>query len=177
MKKLQKVGGRQKKPSDSSTPKDQDPGSRPQNIVKSLRIISRVIRAHSKLVEESTGMNATQLWMLWEIYNAPGIKVSVLADILSMHQTTCSNMLDKLQQKDLIRRDRGGPDQRAVHLYATDKGAQVVANAPRPAQSVIVDVLQRIPDEVLANMEDSLGKLVDALHLKEKHADMRPVDL
>lgn len=147
------------------------------NILKSLRIIFRTIRAHAKSVEKTTGINSTQLWMLWEIFKTPGLKVTKLADILSIHQTTCSNMLDKLQGKDLIRRDRNGPDQRVVHIYLTEQGSRILAHAPQPTQGVIFEALERMPDDVLVNLEDSLAKLVEALQTDAKEAALKPIDL
>jgi len=128
-------------------------------------------------VEKESGVSSTQLWMLWEIYNAPGMKVTELAEVLSIHQSTCSNILDKLQQKNLIKRDRQGPDQRVVHLYLTEKGTGLLAHAPRPARGAIADVLQRLPDEVLAGIEGSLDNLVEALHVTEKDSDLKPLEL
>lgn len=148
-----------------------------QNILKCLRIVFRSVQAHSRLVEKKTGVSSTQLWMLWEISNLPGLKVTDLAEVLSIHQSTCSNILDKLQQKKLIKKERSGPDQRVVHLYLTRKGTGLLAQAPRPAQGAIVDVLQRLPDDILVNMEDSVGKLAGALHITEKDAELRPLNL
>lgn len=177
MEESEQVGRQQNKSEGSLTKEEHKPVERSQNILKSLRIIFNAIRAHAKSVEKKTGINSTQLWMLWEIFNTPGLKVTKLAGILSIHQTTCSNMLDKLQQKDLIRRDRGGPDQRVVHIYLTEKGSRLLDHAPQPTQGVIFETLLRMPDDVVANVEDSLGKLVGALQLDKKDAALKPIDL
>ena len=150
---------------------------REQNILKSFRIIFRSIQAHSRMVERKSGVNSTQLWMLWEIFNNPGMKVTTLADILSIHQSTCSNILDKLQQKDLLKRDRNGPDQRVVHLNLTERGIELMVNAPQPARGAVADALQHLPDELLASMENSLGKLVETLQVKVEDAALKPLDL
>lgn len=148
-----------------------------QNVLKSLRIIFRSIQAHSRLVQKESGVSSTQLWMLWEIFNTPGMKVTELAGVLSIHQSTCSNILDKLQRKKLIKRDRSGPDQRVVKLYLTEKGTQLLAQAPRPAQGAIAVVLQKLPDEILTNMDESLSSLVGVLDVAEKDSDLKPLDL
>jgi DNA-binding MarR family transcriptional regulator len=177
MKELQNIGGQEQKTEGTATEMSGERIQRAQNILKSLRVILRTMRAHSRLIEKKSGMRSTHLWMLWEIGNAPGIKVTKLADLLSMHQTTCSNMLDRLQQKDLIRRDRGGPDQRVVHLYLTEKGNRLMTDAPQPARGVIIDALQHLPDEALTDMEKSLGKLIESLVITEKDAALRPLEL
>jgi len=177
MEKLQDVTGKKKK----SRPEQHDPvmerSNRTHNILKSLRIVFRSIQAHSRQVEKESGVSSTQLWMMWEIFNVPGMKVTELADILSIHQSTCSNILDKLQQKGMIKRERSGPDQRVVHLYLTEKGTTLLAKAPRPAQGAIADVLHKLPDEILVNMETSLAQLIGALQVTEKDAALTPLDL
>lgn len=177
MKEIQAVTSGKKK---LNAEKQGDVQARPQktqNILKSLRIIFRSIQVHSRLVEKESGVSSAQLWMLWEIFKAPGIKVTELAAALSIHQSTCSSILDKLQQKGLAKRDRSGPDQRVVHIHLTEKGTRILANAPRPAQGAIAEALHRLPEEVLSKIDASLADLVGELHITEKDADLRPLDL
>jgi DNA-binding MarR family transcriptional regulator len=128
-------------------------------------------------VQKESGVSSTQLWMLWEIFKDPGMKVTKLAKILSVHQSTCSNILDKLQNKQLIKKERSEQDQRIVHLYLTEKGTQLLAQAPRPAQGEITDILQKLPDEILINMDLSLANLVGLLDMNDKDSSMKPLDL
>lgn len=146
-----------------------------QAVLKNLRIIFRSVQAYSRWVEKESGVSTAQLWMLWELYNEPGLTVSRLANVLSIHQSTCSNMLDKLQQKGLICRDRNSSDQRVVRLFLTESGAALLEKAPRPAQGALADVLLRLPDNALANLDSGLVQLVDALKIKDKESRMIPV--
>ncbi|MBE0582269.1 MAG: MarR family transcriptional regulator, partial [Desulfofustis sp.] len=91
-----------------------------QEITRHLRILFRTIQAHAKQVETTCGLSGAKLWMLYEINGTPGIKVSELATALTIHPSTCSNMLDKLEQQGLISRDRSDRDQRTVHLSLTE---------------------------------------------------------
>ena len=177
MKELRELNNEQKKTKLSQQDTNQEQFDKAQNILKSLRIIFRSIQAHSRLVEKESGVSSAQLWMMWELSNTPGMKVTELASVLTIHQSTCSNILDKLQQKGLVRRERSGPDQRAVHLHLTEKGVKLLAEAPKPAQGTIAFVLQNLPYEVLTNMNESLAYLVGALHVTEKDAELKPLDL
>jgi len=177
MTKLQWVNEKKEKPEPDQQKVIQERSQKTQNILKSLRIIFRSIQTHSRQVEKESGVSSAQLWMMWEIFNIPGMKVKELAAALSIHQSTCSNILDKLQQKGMIKRERSGPDQRVVHLHLTEKGTGLLAKAPRPAQGAIADVLFRLPDEVLVNMDASLAHLVGALQVTEKDAALQPMDI
>ena len=148
-----------------------------QEILKDLRIIFRASQAHAKWVEKECGLSSAQLWMIWEVFNSPGIKVSELARILSIHPSTCSNMLDKLQKKDLVKRDRNNPDdQRVVELGLTDNGIKLLATAPRPAQGVLADVLMRLPDDSLNHLEIGLRELKNILKTSDEKDALTPID-
>lgn len=148
-----------------------------QAILKDLRIIFRASQAHAKWVEKECGLSSAQLWMMWELFKTPGLKVTELATILSIHPSTCSNMLDKLQNKKLVRRDRNNPqDQRVVELSLTDSGTQLLASAPRPAQGVLADVLLRLPDEPLCQLEAGLTEFVKALRKQNENDGLTPID-
>ena len=108
-----------------------------RSIVQQFRIIFRSIQDHSRWVERQCGVSAAQLWAMFELSAHPGIRVSELSKALSIHQSTASNMLDKLEKKGLVARKRKSSDQRVVRLYLTDKGAELVAPAPRPAHGAL----------------------------------------
>lgn len=158
-------------------PGDDPRGQQFQVILRELRIIFRASQAHAKSVEKECGLSSAQLWMMWELFNNPGLKVSELANILSVHPSTCSNMLDKLQKKGLIYRSRTNPkDQRVVRLNLTEEGVQLLANAPRPAQGVLADVLLRLPDQSLNHLESGLTEFVKALKSFDVKDGLKPID-
>ncbi|WP_232363750.1 MarR family winged helix-turn-helix transcriptional regulator [Desulfogranum japonicum] len=148
---------------------------RMQNITKQLRVIFRAVQAHSKTVERSCGLSGAKLWMLWELFASPGLKVSELARALTIHPSTCSNMLDQLEAQDLVRRDRSKKDQRAVHLYLTEYGTKLLADAPRPAQGTLSEALARLNDTHLVNLEDGLNQLIAEMHATDESAGMLPI--
>lgn len=147
-----------------------------QSILKNFRIIFRSVQLHSRWVKEESGLTAAQLWMMWELFNEPGLTVSGLAKVLSIHQSTCSNMLDKIQEKKLVYRERSDADQRVVRIYLTEKGSSVLAKAPRPAQGALADVLLRLPDEVLVELDDGLEQFVSALRVVDEKAGLFPMN-
>lgn len=144
-------------------------------ILKDLRVVFRAIQSHSRLVEQASGLSSAQLWMLWELSHAPGLKVSELARILSIHQSTCSNMLDKLEDKKLIQRTRGSEDQRIVRIFLSDAGNRLLAKAPRPAQGALIDALRRLPDITLDQLEAGLSDLAALLKKSNQDAGMEPM--
>ena len=145
-------------------------------VTQQLRIVFKAIQAHSKRVEKSCGLSSVRLWMLYEISSAPGIKVSELAGILSIHRSTCSNMLDKLEDKHLIYRSRSKSDQRAVRLYVSDEGKEVLSKAPSPPEGKLSSSLAKLTEEQLDDLEKALGTLVETLHYDDdEKAALTPI--
>ena len=145
------------------------------NITQQLRIVFKAIQAHSKRVENTCGLSSVRLWMLYEINNAPGIKVTPLASLLSIHRSTCSNMLDKLEATDFIYRNRSKSDQRAVHLFLTDEGKAILAKAPSPPEGKLSSTLNKLSSEQIDELEKSLGFFVDTLQYDDEKAALTPI--
>ncbi len=146
-----------------------------QSIVQSLRVVVRSTQSHSRGIEKQCGVSAVQLWALWEIQKHLGIKVSELSRALSIHYSTASNMLDKLEEKGLIRRDRSGEDQRVVRLYITDAGDNLLARAPQPAQGAVSDALLRMNSQSLSALNDGLQSLIEHMEVLNNDAAMKPL--
>lgn len=144
-------------------------------VVRNFRVAVRAVQAHSAWVERQCGLSAAQLWALWEVDRAPGISVSEIARRLSIKPATASNLLDKIEAKDLLRRSREGPDQRVVQLFVTEEGAKLLATAPLPAQGALLDALTRLRQDELNELTQGLEALVDILHTKDEGSAMSPM--
>lgn len=162
-------------PSLSSAPADTVRDRQARAVVQQLRIIYRVMQEHSRWVERQCGVSAAQLWALWELTNRPGLRVSELSQALSLHQSTTSNLLDKLEKKGLVERRRGGPDQRVVRVFVSAAGEALVARAPRPVQGAISAALAQLPAADLARLSQALTALIGRMEGADRDAALQPM--
>lgn len=144
-------------------------------VLKKFRQIFRSAKRHFQWVEERCGVSGAQLWAMWQLAETPGLRVSGLARALSIHQSTASNMLDKLEKRKLIRRERNEPDQRVVRLYLTAQGEAVMRLAPTPARGVLPDALNHLPEDVLRNLDRNLTEVVKLMKIKDREVGMTPL--
>ncbi len=144
-------------------------------VIQKLRIVLKGVQAHSKKVAKSSGLSSAKLWMLHEIGGNSGIKVSHLAAALAIHPSTCSNMLDKLEEKQLIHRDRSKTDQRSVHLFITEEGRRCLAKGPQPTQGKLNSALAQLTPAQISKLDSGLDALVQALHVKDSQAGLMPI--
>ncbi len=145
------------------------------SVTQQLRIIFKAIQAHSKQVQKTCGLSSVRLWMLYEISQNQGVTVSELAVLMSIHRSTCSNMLDKLEDQELIYRNRSKTDQRTVRLHITDTGRAILAKAPSPPEGKLSSSLHKLTEEQLANLDNGLSDLIEVLHYDDKQAGLTPI--
>ena len=150
----------------------------PFKVLKKFRLIYGSVRQHFRAVEQTCGVSGSQLWILQEVANAPGIGISELAERLSIHQSTCSQLVEKLVARGLIIKERSVEDQRRVGLNLTKTTKELLANAPGPAEGILPNALMALPEEVLKALDDSLAEVIGQLRNRDdKFADKPLADL
>ena len=134
-------------------------------VLKKFRIIYGSMRQHFREIEQTCGVTGSQLWILQEVANAPGIGISELADRLSMHQSNVSQLADKLVTLGLLTKERSKEDQRRVGVCLTDEALALLKNAPGPAQGLLPVALQTLPESILLDLDKSLIAVIGELHI------------
>lgn len=140
--------------------------------LRDFRMVFSSIQKHFKNVEAQCGISGSQLWVLWELRNRPGLKVSELATKLSIHQSTASNLIDKLARRSMLQKQRQDVDQRVVRLFITEQGLQVLEKAPGAPRGILLDALEQLNAQDLQLLHSSLAKVVDILKPDEDDALM-----
>jgi DNA-binding MarR family transcriptional regulator len=106
---------------------------------------------------ELTGMQWEPVLMLW-LKRAD--TVAGLARFSQVGFASMSRMLDRLEEKDLLRRERSEADRRVVHLHLTPKGRKI-ANKIWPIVVEGMHVhLDGFKKEELNQLNDLLGRML-----------------
>src|SRR3954470_24477992 len=106
-------------------------------VLKQFRVVFKSVRQHYQEVQKQSRVTGAQLWALAQAAKAPGGTVGQLARELAIHQSTASNLVNRMVELGLIVRRREGTDQRIVHLHLTAKGTRVLSGAPKPLIGVL----------------------------------------
>lgn len=136
----------------------------PLEVLVKFRTIVNGAKQHFRWVEQQCGINGAQLWALWEISRAPTMRVSDLSAALAMHQSSTSNLVEKLVSAGLAMRSRSAEDQRVVHLALTRKGQALLKRAPKPARGILPEALHRLPPDKLSGLNRALEALLKCMH-------------
>lgn len=144
-------------------------------VLRQFRLIYGAVRQHFREVESTCGISGSQVWILRDVASVPGIGISELAARLSIHQSTCSQLVEKLAAAGLLEKTRSTVDQRRVGLRVTESGQRLVRRAPGPAEGMLPDALRQLPDVALRTLEVNLDQLIDHLHLPDKTNAKKPL--
>jgi MarR family transcriptional regulator, organic hydroperoxide resistance regulator len=144
-------------------------------VLKQFRLIYGSVRQHFRRIEEACGVSGSQLWLMQEISSAPGIGISELALRLSIHQTTCSQLVEKLASRGYVRKARSRQDQRRVGLTLSKRAARALKNAPGPAAGVLPEALAELTDATLLSLSTQLRKVIAQLRLPDENSAGSPL--
>jgi DNA-binding MarR family transcriptional regulator len=128
--------------------------------LQAFRTIFGSARVHDSQVREVAGISGSQLWALSEIARADGLTVNALSRSMALHQTTASNLVNALVARRLIRRVRGGTDQRIVRLALTGEGKTLLKQAPSPQPGLLVEALRQLEPLHLRQLLQALENVV-----------------
>jgi DNA-binding MarR family transcriptional regulator len=147
----------------------------PLSVLQRFRVLIRTAQRHSQWIERQSGVTGAQLWALQELKELPGLRVGELANRMALHQSTASNMIDRLETSELIRKERTSADQRVVRLYLTEQGAALLERAPSPARGVLPEALRLLDEESLLHLQRDLDGLLRQVKNLDTGFGMQPL--
>lgn len=133
------------------------------DVLRQFRLVYGAAHRHFREVESRCGISGAQAWVLREITLQPGIGITELAGRLAIHQSTASQLVEKLARRRYVARDSHAEDRRRVGLRATQIGQRCVRTLPKPAQGVLPNALEKLPQRALRNLHSQLQLLVAQL--------------
>ncbi|MDP4029065.1 MAG: MarR family winged helix-turn-helix transcriptional regulator [Gallionella sp.] len=147
----------------------------PLQVLKKFRIIYGTVRQHFREIERICGVTGSQLWVMQEVANTPGIGISELAERLSIHQSTCSQLVEKLVARKLISKERSKEDQRRVGLRLTEEAARLIKSAPGPAEGVLPEALSALSADTIRSLDAALEKVIQQLQIRDDRLAGKPL--
>lgn len=105
-----------------------------EEVLIALRRVIRATDLHSKYLAKTTGLTAPQILLMQAIRNKGQLTIGELANEISLSQATVTVILDRLEKRGLIYRERSEQDKRKVHAHLTSEAIDILKNAPIPLQ-------------------------------------------
>ncbi len=131
-----------------------------RRILFALRRIIRSVDVHSRLVASEYGITGPQLACLLAIVEKESITATEIADRISLSASTIIGVLDRLESKELLQRQRDKKDRRLVHVIPTEKGKVLAAKMPYPLKRPLNTALSKMSENEQQRMAEALESLV-----------------
>jgi MarR family transcriptional regulator, organic hydroperoxide resistance regulator len=129
-------------------------------IMQSLRRIIKSLQDYSQTVYSHFGITGPQLWALKTISKRGSLSLGELSKGMYLHPSTVSGVVDRLEKKGYVVRDRTEKDRRVIKVQLTPKGKLIVKKAPNPVQGRMIYGLRKLKKEKLILIYESIQELV-----------------
>ncbi|PWK53899.1 MarR family winged helix-turn-helix transcriptional regulator [Pleionea mediterranea] len=134
-------------------------------LLVSLRRVIRAIDLHSKRLEKETGLTGPQLMVMQEVVQHDNIMVKLIAENINLSPATVTSILDRLEKRGLVLRERSTTDKRKVGLHVTQQGLDILESAPKPLQEHFINRFEALEQweqtQMLSTMQ-RIASMMDA---------------
>lgn len=136
-------------------------------VLRALRRIIQAVDIHSRKLVGLHDITSPQLVTLLCVAQDGPLSPSAIAERVHLSSGTVVGILNRLETKGLVRRDRDTRDRRLVHVSVTDAGRSLAATAPSPLQDDFAEALQRLPELEQIAIALSLERVVDLMEARD----------
>jgi DNA-binding MarR family transcriptional regulator len=136
------------------------------DVLQFMRLLWAIVHAlqmRSKEMSKMFGVTGPQRLVLRVVGLFPGISPGALAEILHLHPSTVTGVLQRLVRQGLLRRSAHPNDRRRSVLVLTPKGVRVNTRREGTVERAVQDTLEAVAASDLAATEEVLARLARCL--------------
>ena len=139
-------------------------------ILRSLRRIIHSVDLYSKELAATNRITAPQLICLLHVANNGPVSATAIGREVHLSPSTVVGILDRLEEKGLVERQRSREDRRIVRVTATREGIELARKSPSPLQQRLANALSELPELEQATIALSLERIVALMEAPEVDA-------
>jgi DNA-binding MarR family transcriptional regulator len=142
-------------------------------ILQLLRRIIRAVDIHSHKLAHLHDITGPQLGCLMVIKENGPLTSGNIAKKVYLSPSTIVGIIDRLEKKKLIIRDRDRKDRRQVFVSITPKGEKLLTDTPSLLQDTLAKALLELPELEQITITLALEKLTDLM--EARHIEAAPI--
>ena len=128
-------------------------------ILRALRRITRSIALHSRQLSAGSNITAPQLVCLRTVIDKGPLTATMISREMHVSPSTVVGILDRLEDKNLVVRERSREDRRIVYVRAT-AGKELAQSTPSPLQQRLSEALQQLSEDEQVQITMALERVV-----------------
>ncbi|MBE3098818.1 MAG: MarR family transcriptional regulator [Planctomycetes bacterium] len=142
---------------------DEDASRYDLRILNAIRQIIRAADIDSRKLASDHHITAPQLMALMAVVEKGSISATGIAKRIHLSPSTLVGILDRLESKGLIQRDRSADDRRLVWVTATDEGRALATRTPFPLQFSLDKALKQLSEKERSQTAAGMERLVNLM--------------
>ncbi len=109
------------------------------------------------------GVSMAQLHIMFTLQRSGEMTMSHLADVLNVSLSNATGLIDRLEERGYIARDRVATDRRIVLVRVTPAGEQMLGEVDALSDDLMRSVLGRLPASQLRGVANAFSALREAV--------------
>jgi DNA-binding MarR family transcriptional regulator len=109
------------------------------------------------------GVSMAQLHIMFTLQRSGEMTMTQLADVLNVSLSNATGLIDRLEERGYITRERVATDRRVVLVRVTPAGDQMLEEVDALSEALLRSVLERIPVSQLKVVGHAISALRDAV--------------
>lgn len=126
-----------------------------------IRLAHGAVYRHFTETFTDLELTQKQVSVLWMIDDAPGISQIAVGQKLRMDRATTMTIVNRLQDRGFLRRERSETDGRKQALYATEEGAKALTKAKHAIREHEAWLKSRFTAEEIDKLVEMLARIHD----------------
>lgn len=138
-----------------------------KEIIHQTRRLIQARELYTKELNKKYSVTAAQLNCLLALHENGPLPPSQISKMVMVKSSTITGIIDRLEQKGLLRRLRNSPDRRVITIQLTASGEKLADNAPPPIQQKILDGLAKLSKGDIERIVNSLRMITRMLDVQD----------
>ena len=144
--------------------------SQQDQIIAALRQIAQAIDTYSRQLLTEHGLSSPQIGTLRVLARRTHSTPTELAEALHLSPQTMAGILQRLEQRGLIQRERDTADRRSFVVRLSEEGQKAEAKAPPLLRDEFTTQLEKLPPWEQTMMLATLQRIAQMMHADDVEA-------
>ena len=136
-------------------------------VLSAMRRIIHSVDLYSRELTAKTHITTPQLGCLITLAERGPMTATTIRREIFLSPSTVVGILDRLEEKGLLKRERVSKDRRVVTVTISEQGRSVVDTAPSPLQSRLTEALGALPMPEQIEIAKSLERVVGLMEAQD----------
>ena len=150
----------------TASPAPADDG-RDERILGSLRRIIRAVDLYSRYLALRYSLTGPQLVCVRQLLKHGSMAPGALARLISLSPATVTGIIDRLEKRNIVTRERSKEDKRKVLIALTPEGERLVEKMPPPLHEAFSRRLEELSEDEQEEIDRVLARIVDMMEAQD----------